>query len=312
MSTLRQLTFLRVIVEPQSYLNIFYLLLAFPLGIAYFVFLVTGISVGAGLIIIWVGVPILALVFVGSWAMCEFERILAVYIFKEDIPPTTRGRSAVTVDQHLSSVERLFVGAWRRFKSHLTNRLTWTGILYLLIKFPLGIATFTIVVTLVSLSVALTTAPAFMWTSDTVTWGSWTFDPFHYSWILPVFGVPALFISLHLMNLTAFLSGRFARVMLGPIGQANVAGDSDSPPAGKSVQSPEQYRKAVQINWRVVGLRTFYSHLAIFAAIITMLLFIDLAAGAGWWFYWPLMGWGIGVAVHGIVTFAIFGAGRPR
>jgi len=44
--------FFGVVADPQSYLNIFYLLLAFPLGIAYFVFLVTGISVGTGLIII--------------------------------------------------------------------------------------------------------------------------------------------------------------------------------------------------------------------------------------------------------------------
>ena len=42
-----------VVVRPQTYLNIFYLLLSFPLGIAYFVFLVTGLSVGFGLLIIW-------------------------------------------------------------------------------------------------------------------------------------------------------------------------------------------------------------------------------------------------------------------
>ena len=57
MSQLKQLPFFGVIAEPQSYINILYLLLAFPLGIAYFVFLVTGISVGAGLIIIWVVFP---------------------------------------------------------------------------------------------------------------------------------------------------------------------------------------------------------------------------------------------------------------
>ena len=45
MSQLKQLPFFGVIAEPQSYINILYLLLAFPLGIAYFVFLVTGISV---------------------------------------------------------------------------------------------------------------------------------------------------------------------------------------------------------------------------------------------------------------------------
>ncbi len=39
-----------------------------------------------------------------------------------------------------------------------------------------------------------------------------------------------------------------------------------------------------------------------------MLLFMDLAAGGGLWFYWPLMGWGIGIAVHAIVTFVMFGS----
>ena len=161
--------FFGVIAKPQSYVNIFYLLLAFPLGIAYFVFLVTGISLGAGLVVIWVGVPILALVFAGSWAICGFERILAVKLLKEDIPHAARRRPVVSAGQDLSTVERLFVGVWRRFKSHLSNRLTWTGMLYLLIKFPLGIASFTIVVTLVSVSVALLTAPTYMWANDSVT-----------------------------------------------------------------------------------------------------------------------------------------------
>ncbi len=214
MDVSRDRGFFGIVVDPQSYRNIFYLLLGLPLGIAYFVFLVTGISVGASLIIIWVGVPILALVLAGSWAMCEFERILAVSLLKEDIPHTTRGRSTVTDDQNLSSVERLFVGTWRRFKWHLTNRLTWTGMLYLFIKFPLGI----IAVTLVSVPVALITAPAYMWTSDPLTWGDWSFDPFPWSWILTLIGIPASFISLYVMNQTAFLSGRLTRVMLGKLG----------------------------------------------------------------------------------------------
>jgi len=59
---------------------------------------------------------------------------------------------------------------------------------------------------------------------------------------------------------------------------------------------------------RVVGLRVFYSHFAIYTAIIVMLLFMDLAAGGGMWFYWPMTGWGIGIAVHAIITFAMFGS----
>jgi hypothetical protein len=36
--------------------------------------------------------------------------------------------------------------------------------------------------------------------------------------ILTLVGIPLVFISLHLMNGAAFLSGRLARVMHGPIG----------------------------------------------------------------------------------------------
>lgn len=141
--------------------------------------------------------------------------ILAVSLLKEDIPHTTRGRAAVADDQDLGSGERMFIGGWRRLKAHLADRLTWTGMFYLFLKFQVGIATFVIAVTLVSVSIALIAAPAYMWTSDPITWGSWTFDPFPYSWILPFLGVPALFVSFHLMNAAALVSGKLTRVMLG-------------------------------------------------------------------------------------------------
>ena len=211
--------FFGVIGEPQSYVNIFYLLLAFPLGITYFVFLVTGISVGASLIIIWVGVPILTLVLAGSWAMCQFERILAVSLLKEDIPRKIGGRPTAADDLNLSSVERLIIGTWRRLKSHLTNRLTWTGIIYLFLKFPLGIGSFVMVVVLVSVTGALASAPFYYWVDDGIELGVWQVDVVWEALILTLASIPLAFISLHLMNGAAFLQGRLARVMLGPIGQ---------------------------------------------------------------------------------------------
>ncbi|MQF88337.1 MAG: hypothetical protein FI737_04525 [SAR202 cluster bacterium] len=45
------------------------LVFGLPLGIEYFVFLVTGFSVGFGLVVIWVGVPISMMVLLGSWAV---------------------------------------------------------------------------------------------------------------------------------------------------------------------------------------------------------------------------------------------------
>jgi hypothetical protein len=193
--------FFGVVIDPQSYVNMAYLLLAFPLGTAYFVFLVTGLSVGFGLAITIVGIPILLLVLGGSWVLCAVERGLATVLLKETITPS--------VSQPASE------GLWPRLKAHLSDRVTWTGVFYLLLKFPVGIATFTIAVTMISVTLGLLFAPAYMWLSDPLTLWGWEFDPFPWSWILTLIGIPMVFISVHLMNGLAVLSGGLARVMLG-------------------------------------------------------------------------------------------------
>jgi len=35
-----------------------------------------------------------------------------------------------------------------------------------------------------------------------------------------------------------------------------------------------------------------------------------LLTGGGWWFYWPLISWGIGLGVHALGVFG-FGGGGP-
>ena len=52
----------------------------------------------------------------------------------------------------------------------------------------------------------------------------------------------------------------------------------------------------------------FYFHLVVFAAVNIGLVLVDWLTGGGWWFYWVLLGWGIGLVVHGFVTFV--GEGR--
>src|SRR5436305_4202051 len=79
--------FLKAPLTLRSYANLAYLLLAFPLGLAYFLFLVVGLSVGFGLAIVWVGVPILFLVLLGSWGLAALERQLALGLLGAEVPP---------------------------------------------------------------------------------------------------------------------------------------------------------------------------------------------------------------------------------
>ena len=56
---------------------------------------------------------------------------------------------------------------------------------------------------------------------------------------------------------------------------------------------------------RVGEIRGFYHHLTVYLVVNAILFLIDIFSGGGTWFYWPLFGWGIAVAVHGLNTFQI-------
>ena len=137
---------LGVIFNRQAYKNLIFLGAAFPLGVFYFVFLVSGISMGISLLIIWVGIPILLLVGIGWWFMASFERFMAIHILNEYIPEMARPSNE---SQDL----------WTHFKAYITNPVTWKSLVYLILKFPLGIATFVILVTLISLTLAFLSMP---------------------------------------------------------------------------------------------------------------------------------------------------------
>jgi len=54
---------------------------------------------------------------------------------------------------------------------------------------------------------------------------------------------------------------------------------------------------------QVQRLRGFYIHLSIYLLVNALLLAIDLATTPDHlWFYWPLLGWGIGILAHGLAV----------
>jgi hypothetical protein len=57
---------------------------------------------------------------------------------------------------------------------------------------------------------------------------------------------------------------------------------------------------------RAEELQGFYIHVFIYTAVNTGLFAINALTrdGGTWWFYWPLLGWGIGLTIHALVTFA--------
>ncbi len=190
-----------VFVRPQTYLNLVYLYLAFPLGVAYFVFIVVGLSVGFGLIITIFGVPLLVLTIFASWLLSSFERELANRLLKEDIPPI--------LQEDISGLTLL-----GKLKALLSNPVTWTGLLYLVVKFPIGVASFILATLLLTGSVALLAAPIYYRWID-MNFGIWRVDSCGEAIILLPIGIVMLIVTPHVLNFAAFLSGRVAYLMLG-------------------------------------------------------------------------------------------------
>jgi len=48
----------------------------------------------------------------------------------------------------------------------------------------------------------------------------------------------------------------------------------------------------------------FYVHLSVYVLVNLGLAAINVLGGGQRWHLWPLAGWGLGLAIHGIVTFA--------
>ncbi|MGH2479662.1 MAG: sensor domain-containing protein, partial [Ktedonobacteraceae bacterium] len=200
----------RVAREAQSYSNMLYLLLSFPLGLCYFCVLVPGILLGIGTLVIWIWVPILLLLMSAWWGLAAFERRIAMRYLHVDIAPMS-----VASPVHV---------AWRSsLPARLNNRMAWKTLTFLLLKFPLGLCSFILTMVLLVLSLGLAiiglvlvgiSAPFF------ALFGALQNTPEpgrrlrrYLSFGLAGFGLTLL--TFHLLNGLAFLTGQLARSLLG-------------------------------------------------------------------------------------------------
>lgn len=208
--------FFNVVAKPQTWRNIGYLLLAFPLGIFYFVFLVTGLSLGFGLAIIWIGIPILLGVVAAAYGMGEFERNVTNILFDQDTAPPYR----------LTALE----GLWEKVKALIGSSETWKRVVYLFVEFPFGIIGFTLVTTTAAIF-ALVATPLFYtqtWWVTAADWPAnwWVIDTLWEAFLVAVGAVLVGFVFLYLMNGVAWLWAGFAKAMLGPTHRATATVDS--------------------------------------------------------------------------------------
>jgi two-component system, OmpR family, phosphate regulon sensor histidine kinase PhoR len=130
----------------RTYLNLFYLLAAFPLGLTYFSFLVTMIALSFGLAFVLVGIPLAVVTALCWWWLGAFERQLTMWWLGVEIPPM-----AAPLPPGLTLTQRL--GTYAR------NSVTWKSLLYLFAKFFFGTFAWALLVVLIAGTTALVSAP---------------------------------------------------------------------------------------------------------------------------------------------------------
>jgi signal transduction histidine kinase len=138
----------RVLAAPfqlRTWTATLYLLASFAVGTFWLVVLVTGLAVGFGTLIIWVGVPLLAATMLawrgGAWV----ERRWVGVTLGVAIPEPYRPLPAVSL--------------LRRWWALAQDPATWKDLLYLALLFPLGTLWFVLTITVWSFSLGLLTAP---------------------------------------------------------------------------------------------------------------------------------------------------------
>ncbi len=71
----------------------------------------------------------------------------------------------------------------------------------------------------------------------------------------------------------------------------------------------EEQQRYDRAHARVQAIKGFYIHASAYALVNIALFVINVLVGGGWWFYWPLLGWGIGLGVHALAVFGFSGGG---
>ncbi len=207
--------FFGVIADARTYASLFYMLLSLATGIFYFTWVVTGISMSFGLSILIIGIPFVILYFGSVRVLSLVEGRIVEVMLGERMPrrPLYENRGKPWL---------------QRIADMFTDPRTWSTQLYFLLMLPLGIAYFTVAVTLLSVSLSFIAAPVLvaLGSIDNLVF----FDGHHMSgaqlfldnqadlwWQLPLLfaaGVVILFGSLHLARGIGMVHGRLAKHLL--------------------------------------------------------------------------------------------------
>ncbi|MEZ0065580.1 putative membrane protein [Streptacidiphilus sp. MAP12-20] len=127
-----------------------HLVLDLPVGIASFTYVITMLALGAGTLVTFIGLPVLAAAVGGARGVGAMERARARALLKADIAAPQPLRPS-----------RPGLMAW--IGAVLKNGTNWRSALYSVLMLPVGIFNFVVAVVLWSVSISAALYPAYHW-----------------------------------------------------------------------------------------------------------------------------------------------------
>lgn len=197
-------SFFGVFIDPLTWGSFFYLMISLATGIFYFTWVVTGLSLSGGLLILIIGLPFLGLFILSVRGIGLIEGRVVEALLGVRMP-------------RRQPFSRRNLSWWERYKAIITDKQTWFTIVYMILMLPLGTIYFTVFITLIALALSGLAVPVMQLGYDIPVVYINGIRYFLHGWVLPftvIGGVLLGIATLHLIRFTGRLHGALAKAML--------------------------------------------------------------------------------------------------
>jgi peptidoglycan/LPS O-acetylase OafA/YrhL len=109
------------------------------------------------------------------------------------------------------------IGWWQKFKNLIASRHTWTALAYMILKLPLGIIYFTVLVTLIGTSAWFIISPIWQLVIGLPLVTVYPYEYYIAAWAMPlavIGGILLLTATMHLAKVTGKGHGYLAKALL--------------------------------------------------------------------------------------------------
>jgi len=195
--------FFGVFADSRVWGAFLYLLFSLATGIIYFTWVVTGISLSAGLLVLIIGLPFtgLFILSIRGISLVEGRIVEALLGIRMPRRPLFHRRN---------------IGLWSRFKSLVLDKHTWLSVVYMILQLPLGTIYFSVFITLIALSLSGIAIPILQLGFDipvNINGGSYYLA----GWMLTlavVAGILLATLTMHLAKYVGQMHGALAKTLL--------------------------------------------------------------------------------------------------